>query len=156
MLRCSALGTSTTPEWHFRHCDSVWPRAIICRSQYRSSWYSLLWVYLPHSFSCSRVLGVCAAFWKPVARPRPWWQAVQPTFSIGWGPRRKVSRSGWVRKGWGAFSYPFLSMARWQVVQRSTFGVPEKFTSSTRLPGMIWLILREGLARSRMGRFRTK
>src|SRR5258708_20033689 len=38
---------------------------------------------LPISFSCSRVLGVWAAFWKPVARPRPWWHAVQPTFSMG-------------------------------------------------------------------------
>ena len=58
-------------------------------------------------------------------------------------------------KGWGASSYPFLSMPTWQVVQRSTLGVGVKITSSVRLAGMIWLIFREGLARSRMGRLRT-
>jgi hypothetical protein len=46
-------------------------------------------------------------------------------------------------------------MPRWQVVQRSTFGVPEKITSSWRLVGMIWLIFRDGLARSRTGMLRT-
>ena len=38
--------------------------------------------------------------------------------------------SGWVRYGWGLSSYPFLSMPKWQVVQRSTFGVGVKTTSS--------------------------
>src|SRR3989442_632756 len=47
-------------------------------------------------------------------------------------------------------------MPRWQVVQRSTFGVPVKITSSWRFAVMIWLTLRVGFARSRMGRLRTK
>jgi hypothetical protein len=29
MLRLFALGTSAMPWWHFRHCASVWPLAII-------------------------------------------------------------------------------------------------------------------------------
>ena len=62
---------------------------------------------------------------------------------------------GWVVKGCAASSYPFLSIPRWQVVQRSTLGVPVKMTSSWRFAVMIWLTFREGLARSRIGRLRT-
>ena len=41
-------------------------------------------------------------------------------------------------------------------MQRSTFGVPVKITSSNRFAGMIWLTFSDGLARSRIGRLRTR
>ncbi len=41
-------------------------------------------------------------------------------------------------------------------MQRSTFGVPLKITSSCRFAVMIWLTFKDGFAMSMMGRLRAK
>src|SRR4029078_10165527 len=90
--------------------------------------------------------------------PIPSWHAVHPVRSTGCGELLPTYASmlGCVVNGCGNFSYPFLSIARWQVWHRSIFGTRMKFTSSTTFGRMTCWILMVGAMKSSSGAVRQE